>query len=135
MTGHHCHQPMPKQSLVPFFRNKTPEEFSNLVIETFGEIFQDTTTLRKLLFISKNWRLTKQGYQKLSDKYISFLVTSTEPIILTGNVIIYFDRAANCPWYVEGKNLYVFDSEVALGLEMFSGNIAEYVYFQYDNEN
>lgn len=91
------------------------------------------------LHLYKWWqshRSKKQGGLRLSDEGFEFLtnqlelrgyeVKFTEPIELSPQTIIFFDRYLDCPYYLTNKYITVFSEKKAFELYMFSDDIRKY---------
>jgi len=81
-------------------------------------------------------RTKKDGGLRLSDKGYEFLVSEvglqeyeipfTEPIDLSPQIIIFFDRYLDCPYYLTFKGLTVFSEKKAFELHLFSDDIRKF---------
>lgn len=81
-------------------------------------------------------RSKKEGGLRLSDEGFEFLtkeldlrsyeVKFTEPIELSPQTIIFFDRYIDCPYYLTNSYLTVFSEKKAFELYMFSDDIRKY---------
>jgi hypothetical protein len=81
-------------------------------------------------------RTKKDGGLRLSDKGYEFLVTEvglqeyeipfTEPIDLSPQIIIFFDRYLDCPYYLTYQGLTVFSEKKAFELHLFSDDIRKF---------
>jgi hypothetical protein len=81
-------------------------------------------------------RSKDQGGLRLSDDGFDFLVNElelrsyevpfTEPIDLSPQTIIFFDRNMDCPYYLTNQSITVFSERKSFELYMFSDDIRKY---------
>ena len=81
-------------------------------------------------------RSKDQGGLRLSDDGFDFLVNElelkmyevpfTEPIELSPQTIIFFDRNMDCPYYLTNQSITVFSERKSFELYMFSDDIRKY---------
>jgi hypothetical protein len=112
--------------------------------ETFTKIFLqqkdksiDEANIKHHMY--KWWqshRSKDQGGLRLSDDGFDFLtnelelkmydVPFTEPIELSPQTIIFFDRNMDCPYYLTNQSITVFSERKSFELYMFSDDIRKY---------
>lgn len=91
------------------------------------------------LHLYKWWqshRSKSQGGLRLSEEGFNFLTTElglksyeipfTDSIDLSPQVIIFFDRNMDCPYYLTNKAITVFSEKKSFELYMFSDDIRRY---------
>ena len=76
------------------------------------------------------------GGLRLSDEGFDFLINElelkmyevpfTEPIELSPQTIIFFDRNMDCPYYLTNQSITVFSERKSFELYMFSDDIRKY---------
>lgn len=73
-------------------------------------------------------RLTEEGFQFLTDELElkSYEIPFTDPIDLSPQVIIFFDRHMDCPYFLTNKAITVFSERKSFELYMFSDDIRRY---------
>ena len=73
-------------------------------------------------------RLTEEGFQFLTDELElkSYEIPFTDPIDLSPQVIIFFDRHMDCPYFLTNKAITVFSEKKSFELYMFSDDIRRY---------
>lgn len=112
------------------------ETYTTIFLKEMGRSI-DPATLKLSL---DNWWFSKrskdQGGLRLSDEGYEFLVNElnltqyevpfTEPIELSPQIIIFFDRYMDCPYYLTFKSLTVFSEKKAFELHLFSHDIRKY---------
>lgn len=112
--------------------------------EIFTKIFlkeleKSTDNSNVKLHLHKWWqshRTKKDGGLRLSEEGFSELVTKlqlkyyeipfTEPIDLSPQVIIFFDRHMDCPYFLTNKAIIVFSERKSFELYMFADDIRRY---------
>jgi hypothetical protein len=112
--------------------------------ETFTKIFLqqkeksiDAANIKHHMY--KWWqshRSKAQGGLRLSDEGFDFLINDlelkmyevpfTEPIELSPQTIIFFDRNMDCPYYLTNQSITVFSERKSFELYMFSDDIRKY---------
>lgn len=112
--------------------------------ETFTKIFLkeadksiDTANIK--LHLHKWWqshrsknsgglRLTEEGFDFLSNdlQIKSYTVPFTESIDLSPQVIIFFDRHMDCPYFLTNSAIIVFSERKSFELYMFSDDIRKF---------
>jgi hypothetical protein len=112
--------------------------------ETYTKIFL-TQTQRSIdpanvkLHLYKWWqshRSKNEGGLRLSEEGFNFLTTElelksytvpfTDPIDLSPQVIIFFDRHMDCPYFLTNSAIVVFSEKKSFELYMFSDDIRRY---------
>lgn len=73
-------------------------------------------------------RLTEEGLNFLTTELElkSYTIPFTEPIDLSPQVIIYFDRHMDCPYFLTNSAITVFSEKKSFELYMFSDDIRKY---------
>lgn len=112
--------------------------------ETFTKIFLKTKeksidAANVKLHLHKWWqshRTKDTGGLRLSEEGFNFLITElqlksyeipfTEPIDLSPQVIIFFDRNMDCPYFLTNSAITVFSEKKSFELYMFSDDIRRY---------
>jgi hypothetical protein len=112
--------------------------------ETFTKIFlatnnKSTDSANVKLHLYTWWqshRSKDAGGLRLSDEGFSFLtqelelkcyeIPFTEPIDLSPQVIIFFDRNMDCPYFLTNSAITVFSEKKSFELYMFSDDIRKY---------
>lgn len=115
-----------------------------LTKETFTKIFlsqknKSTDDANVKLYLYEWWqshRNKNSGGLRLSEKGFEFLtkelelhcyeVPFTEPIDLSPQTIIFFDRTMDCPYFLTNKSITVFSEKKSFELYMFSDDIRKY---------
>jgi len=112
--------------------------------ETYTKIFLKSSdksidTANVKLHLHKWWqshRSKESGGLRLSDEGFDFLTSNleiksyeipfTDPIDLSPQVIIFFDRNMDCPYYLTDSAITVFSEKKSFELYMFSDDIRKY---------
>lgn len=112
--------------------------------ETFTKIFltnkdKSTDSANVKLHLYKWWqshRSKDSGGLRLSDEGFEFLTNElelkcyeipfTEPIDLSPQIIIFFDRNMDCPYFLTNSAITVFSEKKSFELYMFSDDIRKY---------
>lgn len=112
--------------------------------ETFTKIFLKTIeksvdSANIKLHLHKWWqshRTKESGGLRLSEEGFNFLTTElelksyeipfTEPIDLSPQVIIFFDRNMDCPYFLTNSAITVFSEKKSFELYMFADDIRRY---------
>jgi len=73
-------------------------------------------------------RLTEEGFQFLTEELElkGYEIPFTDPIDLSPQVIIFFDRHMDCPYFLTNKAITVFSEKKSFELYMFSDDIRRY---------
>ena len=73
-------------------------------------------------------RLSEEGFDFLNNQLElkSYEVPFTESIDLSPQVIIFFDRHMDCPYFLTNKAIVVFSEKKSFELYMFSDDIRRY---------
>jgi hypothetical protein len=71
-------------------------------------------------------RLTDEGFLRMSTHFKPHKVELDADFDYTNQLIIRLDNFIDCPWYINSKNIYVFDDKMAVQLILFAGNIARF---------
>ena len=112
--------------------------------ETFTKIFlkyqnKSIDEANVKLHLHKWWqshRNKQSGGLRLTEEGLNFLTTEldlqsynipfTEPIDLSPQVIIFFDRHMDCPYFLTNSAIIVFSEKKSFELCMFSDDIRKY---------
>jgi hypothetical protein len=73
-------------------------------------------------------RLSDDGFEFLTNELElrSYEIPFTEPIDLSPQTIIFFDRNMDCPYYLTNQSITVFSERKSFELYMFSDDIRKY---------
>lgn len=73
-------------------------------------------------------RLSEDGYEFLTNdlELQSYEIPFTEPIDLSPQTIIFFDRNMDSPYYLTNQSIAVFSEKKSFELMMFSDDIRKY---------
>jgi hypothetical protein len=73
-------------------------------------------------------RLSDEGFEFLTNilEIKSYEIPFTDPIDLSPQVIIFFDRNMDCPYYLTNSAITVFSEKKSFELYMFSDDIRKY---------
>jgi len=73
-------------------------------------------------------RLSEEGFEFLTDELElkSYEVPFTEPIDLSPQTIIFFDRNMDSPYFLTNQSITVFSEKKSFELYMFSDDIRKY---------
>ena len=73
-------------------------------------------------------RLTDDGFDFLTNELEikSYTIPFTDPIDLSPQVIIFFDRNMDCPYFLTNSAITVFSEKKSFELYMFSDDIRKY---------
>lgn len=73
-------------------------------------------------------RLSEDGFEYLVNELElkSYEIPFTEPIDLSPQTIIFFDRNMDCPYYLTNQSITVFSEKKSFELYMFSDDIRKY---------
>jgi hypothetical protein len=112
--------------------------------ETFTKIFlqqkeKSTDSANIKLHMYKWWqshrskdvgglRLSNEGFEYLTNELQlrSYEIPFTEPIELSPQTIIFFDRNMDCPYFLTNQSITVFSERKSFELYMFSDDIRKY---------
>jgi hypothetical protein len=110
-------------------------EITKYVLNHLGMEINDKNLKKCIAIFWKNIRdkssgglqLTPAGFKALKGAGIKdYRVQLENPVVYTNQLIIWLDQFISCPWYVDQKDIYVFDEKFAIQLVLFSGNIARF---------
>lgn len=93
-------------------------------------IFLSVTELRRALFSTSGWRLTKTGAELLSTIFQPYVTKNDENTIVTGKVLLGMDRCCHSPWFLSGKTVTVFDPHLHLEIQIVGGRITDFIDFK-----
>ena len=110
-------------------------EITKYILNHLGMEVTDKNLKKCIVIFWKNIRnkssgglqLTPAGFQALKNAGIKdYRVQLEKPVLYTNQLIIWLDQFIECPWYVDNKDIYVFDEKFAVQLVLFSGNIERF---------
>ena len=92
------------------------------------KITMDTIWQSRRTKIDGGLRLSDKGYEFLVGevKLQEYEIPFTEPIDLSPQIIIFFDRYLDCPYYLTYQGLTVFSEKKAFELHLFSDDIRKF---------
>jgi hypothetical protein len=93
-------------------------------------LFLSTTELRRALFSTSGWRLTKTGLETLSSIFQPYVTKNEDNTVVTGKVLLGMDKCCKSPWFLSGKTVTVFDPTLHLEIQIVGGNIADFIDFK-----
>jgi hypothetical protein len=84
---------------------------------------------------NRSFGLTPEGYRIASDYLKFYQIDLPVTLIVTNQTVIWMDRYLDCPYYTDGRSLYVSREKVAVQLILFSGDINRYGKAKNNNRN
>lgn len=93
-------------------------------------LFLSTTELRRAIFSTNGWRLTKTGLEVLSTMFRPYITKNEENTIVTGKVLLGMDKCCKSPWYLSGKTVIVFDPALHLEIQIVGGKVSDFIDFK-----
>jgi hypothetical protein len=93
-------------------------------------VFLSTTELKRAVFSTSGWRLTRTGVELLSSVFQSYNTRNEENIQVTGKILLGMDRCCKSPWFLGGKMITVFNSHVHLEIQMVGGRMSDFIDFK-----
>jgi hypothetical protein len=112
------------------------ETYTKIFLTELGRSTDDANVKVTMDTIWQSRRTKVDGGLRLSDKGYEFLVGEvklqeyeipfTEPIDLSPQIIIFFDRYLDCPYYLTYQGLTVFSEKKAFELHLFSDDIRKF---------
>jgi hypothetical protein len=112
------------------------ETYTKIFLNELGRSTDDANLKVTMDTIWQSRRTKVDGGLRLSDKGYEFLVGEvklqeyeipfTEPIDLSPQIIIFFDRYLDCPYYLTYQGLTVFSEKKAFELHLFSDDIRKF---------
>jgi hypothetical protein len=112
------------------------ETYTKIFLTELGRSTDDANVKVTMDTIWQSRRTKVDGGLRLSDKGYEFLVSEvklqeyeipfTEPIDLSPQIIIFFDRYLDCPYYLTYQGLTVFSEKKAFELHLFSDDIRKF---------
>jgi hypothetical protein len=92
------------------------------------KVTMDTIWQSRRTKIDGGLRLSDKGYEFLVGevKLQEYEIPFTEPIDLSPQIIIFFDRYLDCPYYLTYQGLTVFSEKKAFELHLFSDDIRKF---------
>lgn len=112
------------------------ETFTKIFLKQKNKSIDDATVKLHLYEWWQSHRSKKSGGLRLSEKGFEFLINDlelqayeipfTEPIDLSPQTIIFFDRHMEYPYYLTNKSITVFSEKKSFELYMFSDDIRKY---------
>jgi hypothetical protein len=112
------------------------ETYTKIFLAELGRSTDEANVKVTMDTIWQSRRTKVDGGLRLSDKGYEFLVGEvklqeyeipfTEPIDLSPQIIIFFDRYLDCPYYLTYQGLTVFSEKKAFELHLFSDDIRKF---------
>jgi hypothetical protein len=112
------------------------ETYTKIFLKELGKSTDPANVALHLQTLWQSRRTKKDGGLRLSDTGYEFLIRDldlqdhevpfTEQIELSPQIIIFFDRYLDCPYYLTHKGVTVFSEKKAFELHMFSDDIRKY---------
>jgi hypothetical protein len=112
------------------------ETYTKIFLSELGKSTDEANVKVTMDTIWQSRRTKTDGGLRLSDKGYEFLVGEvklqeyeipfTEPIDLSPQIIIFFDRYLDCPYYLTYQGLTVFSEKKAFELHLFSDDIRKF---------
>lgn len=112
------------------------EVYTKIFLSELGRSTDEANVKVTMDTIWQSRRTKVDGGLRLSDKGYEFLVGEvklqeyeipfTEPIDLSPQIIIFFDRYLDCPYYLTYQGLTVFSEKKAFELHLFSDDIRKF---------
>jgi hypothetical protein len=112
------------------------ETYTKIFLNELGRSTDEANVKITMDTIWQSRRTKVDGGLRLSDKGYEFLVGEvklqeyeipfTEPIDLSPQIIIFFDRYLDCPYYLTYQGLTVFSEKKAFELHLFSDDIRKF---------
>jgi hypothetical protein len=112
------------------------ETYTKIFLTELGRSTDEANVKVTMDTIWQSRRTKVDGGLRLSDKGYEFLVREvklqeyeipfTEPIDLSPQIIIFFDRYLDCPYYLTYQGLTVFSEKKAFELHLFSDDIRKF---------
>jgi hypothetical protein len=112
------------------------ETYTKIFLSELGRSTDDANVKVTMDTIWQSRRTKVDGGLRLSDKGYEFLIGEvqlqeyeipfTEPIDLSPQIIIFFDRYLDCPYYLTYQGLTVFSEKKAFELHLFSDDIRKF---------
>lgn len=112
------------------------ETYTKIFLTELGRSTDEANVKVTMDTIWQSRRTKVDGGLRLSDKGYEFLVGEvklqeyeipfTEPIDLSPQIIIFFDRYLDCPYYLTYQGLTVFSEKKAFELHLFSDDIRKF---------
>ena len=112
------------------------ETFTRIFLQQQNKSTDDANIKHHMYKWWQSHRSKESGGLRLSDDGFDFLtneleikmydVPFTEPIELSPQTIIFFDRNMDCPYYLTNQSISVFSERKSFELYMFSDDIRKY---------
>lgn len=112
------------------------ETFTKIFLKQKDKSIDDANVRLHLYEWWQSHRSKDSGGLRLSEKGFQFLtkelelkcyeIPFTEPIDLSPQTIIFFDRTMDCPYFLTNKSITVFSEKKSFELYMFSDDIRKY---------
>lgn len=112
------------------------ETFTKIFLKQKNKSIDDATVKLCLYEWWQSHRSKDSGGLRLSEKGFEFLtkdlelksyeIPFTESIDLSPQVIIFFDKTMDCPYFLTNKSITVFSEKRSFELYMFSDDIRKY---------
>ena len=92
-----------------------------------GEFLQTKENWIKHMFMPSGWQLSTFGCAVLMRGYQAWRIEGPSKDNLTGKLVINMNKLFNGPWYLNTKALYVWDQKLHFELQIFGGDINQYI--------
>jgi hypothetical protein len=112
------------------------ETFTKIFLQQKDKSVDDANIKHHMYKWWQSHRSKDVGGLRLSDDGFDFLINElelkmyevpfTEPIELSPQTIIFFDRNMDCPYYLTNQSITVFSERKSFELYMFSDDIRKY---------
>lgn len=90
----------------------------------------DLHRIRRFFFVGFGWRLTRSGFELLTDHYISYTSSNQNNKLVTGKIILNMDHCVGGPWFLRHDSITVFNSISHFELGMVNGCINQFIDFK-----
>lgn len=114
----------------------TKEALTNKVISKLPDSFTDLTFKKYHSAIWVNIRtngersfaLTQYGFKTLTEllelKFYCIDLPST--LVITNKLLLWLDKFIDCPFFLDGRKIYVSKEQIAVQLILFSGDLNKF---------
>jgi len=112
------------------------ETYTKIFLSEMGRSTDEANLKVTMDTIWQSRRTKADGGLRLSEKGYEFLISDvglqdyevpfTDSIELSPQIIIFFDRHLDCPYYLTSQSLTVFSEKKAFELHLFSDDIRKY---------
>jgi hypothetical protein len=85
---------------------------------------------------TRSYRLTEVGFSVFNKcKVVSYTVEVAESVRFTNRIILQLDKFITAPYYLQKRQVIVFDQNTAIQLILFAGDLEKYAQSRQDSEN